>query len=365
MGDIRVAIVGCGAVARRHHLPAFTRNSRANVVVLCDPDPGAVAIIRQRFGLNCRECRDFEDVLSDTTVDAVSICAPSFTHYDYARRAISAGKHVLLEKPPVYRTEQALELISLAKQRDVKLGVVFNYRYRDLTEKVVAAREQGLLGKIVKLQIIHHANLVYSESPWVWDERKSKYLLYEYGIHFLDLMVHLCGEHEEIVSAVPTRQHSVQTTTDLQAVIRFKSGALGLLDLTQDSTRHSSYFTHVYVYGTGMDAFVRFFPPLVSFAAGMDSPQNYLIREFKTLSRFARLMLTGKFLSYRNHAHQRVIDMYIAWLTDGTPYPLTMQEALPTIRLLNDLEQRIPAYGPMSGAATKTAEMAGSAQLRS
>src|ERR1700731_942698 len=189
MREIRVAIVGCGTVARRHHLPAFTRNPRANVVALCDPDLGAVANIRKRFGLNCREYGDFEDVLCDPAVGAVSICTPSFTHYEYALRAISAGKHVLLEKPPVYREEQALELISLAKLRDVKLGVVFNYRYRDMMDKVVVAREQGLLGKIVKLQIIHHANLVYSESPWVWDERKSKYLLYEYGIHFLDLMV--------------------------------------------------------------------------------------------------------------------------------------------------------------------------------
>jgi len=349
---------------RRHHLPAFTRNPRANVVALCDPDPEAVATIRQRFGLNCRGYDDFEDILRDPAVGAVSICTPSFTHYEYARRAISAGKHVLLEKPPVYREEQALELISLANLRDVKLGVVFNYRYRDLVEKVVAAREQGLLGQIVKLQIIHHANLVYSESPWVWDERKSKYLLYEFGIHFLDLMVHLCGEHQEIVSVVSTRQESVQTTTDLQAVIRFKSGALGLLDLTQDSTRHSSYFTHVYAYGTGMDAFVRFFPPLVSFAAGMDSPQNYLIREFKALSRFARLLLTGKFLSHRNHAHQRVIDMYLAWLTDGIPYPLTMERALPTIRLLNDLEQHIPAYAAASGAVAKAGEMVGSAEAR-
>jgi predicted dehydrogenase len=359
MMDVRVAIVGCGAVARRHHLPAFTHNSRANVVALCDPDPEALATVRQRFGLKCREYKDFEEVLSDPAVGAVSICTPSFTHYDYARLAISAGKHVLLEKPPVYRAEQALELISLAKQRDVKLGVVFNYRYRDLMESVVAAREQGLLGKIVKLQIIHHANLVYSESPWVWDERKSKYLLYEYGIHFLDLMVQLCGEHEEIVFVLPTRQESVQSTTDLQAVIRFKSGALGLLDLTQDSTRHSSYFTHVYVYGTGMDAFIRFFPPLVSFAAGLDSPQNYLIREFKSLSRFARLLLSGKFLSHRNHAHQRVIDMYVAWLTEGTPYPLTMERALPTIRLLNDIEQHIPAYCHASAVAAKTAEMTG------
>lgn len=325
-------------------MPALNRNPRVEIVALCDPAEEPARLIKDRFNLRGRECREFEEVLDSADVDVVDICTPSFTHYEYARRALRAGKHVLLEKPPVYTVAQAEELMALADDRGAKLGVVFNQRYRDVIARLKRASDEGLLGEIVKVQVTHHANLVFSESPWVWDETRSKYMLYEFGIHFLDLLVYLCGEHEEVVCVVPTYQEAVKTTSDLQMIIRFKSGALCLVDLTQDATRHSEIFTNIHVYGTAMDAFVRFFPPMIRFSAGQESPQSHLMNELKSLGRFAYLLATKQFLAYRNQSHQRLLDMYVGWLTEGTPYPLTMRAALPTIRLLNDLESRIPSY---------------------
>jgi predicted dehydrogenase len=249
-----------------------------------------------------------------------------------------------VEKPPVYRVDQAEELIALSTRYGVKLGVVLNQRYRAPIERLRQAKDKGLLGDIVKIQIIHHANLVFGESPWLWDETTSKYMLYEFGIHFLDLLVYFCGEHEEVLYVLPTFQESVGTTSDLQIMIRFKSGQLGLLDLTQDSTRHSAFFTNVNVYGTAMDAFVRFFPPQVRLSAGVDPPQEYLFSELASFAKFGWSLATGKYLFQRNRPHQRVLDMFVDWLVRGTAYPLTMQAALPTLRLLNALEERIPRY---------------------
>ena len=344
MDKVRVAVIGCGTVARRHHLPALVSNRQVEVVALCDPADSAIQQIKQRFNLQSRACSELDQVLSDPSIDLIDICTPSFTHYEYARRSLEAGKNVLVEKPPVYTLAQAEELIELADKQRVKLGVIFNQRYRDLIAKVKKASDEGALGDIVKIQVIHHANLVFSESPWVWDETRSKYLLYEFGIHFLDVLVYLCGEHEEVVCAVPTFQETVNTTSDLQIIIRFKSGTLCLVDLTQDSTRHSEFFTNIHVYGTAMDAFVRYFPPMIRFTAGQESPQKPLLNELKSLSKFLYLLATKKFLTYRNLSHQHVLNMYIDWLTKDIPYPLTMTAALPTIRLLNDLEAKIPAY---------------------
>jgi len=341
---LRFAIVGCGAVARRHHLPALLRNPGVEIAVLCDIAEEPARLVKERFKLRSAICQDLDELLADPTVDVVDICGPGFTHYDHARRSILAGKHVLVEKPPVYRVEQAEELIGLSVARGVKLGVVLNSRYREVVEQVKRAQGEGLLGETVKIQVIHHANLVFGESPWLWDETKSKYMLYEFGIHFLDLLVDFCGEHEEVLCVVPTFQDSVRTTSDLQIVIRFKSGQLGIMDLTQDSTRHSAFFTQLNIYGTAMDAFVRFFPPQVRLSAGVVSPQKYLFSELASLARFGWSLATGKYLLQRNHSHQRVLDMFVDWLVRGTAYPLTMPAALPTLRLLNALEERIPGY---------------------
>jgi predicted dehydrogenase len=344
MEKVRFAVVGCGAAGRRHHVPALLANPRAEISVLCDIEEEAVRLVRDRFKLGSAIYQNLDQVLADPHVDVVVICGPSFTHYDYARRSLLAGKHVLVEKPPVYRVDQAEELMALSARVGVKLGVVLNQRYRTPIEQLMRAKDEGLLGDIVKIQIIHHANLVFGESPWLWDETKSKYLLYEFGIHFLDLLVYFCGEYEELLFVLPIFQESVGTTSDLQVIIRFKSGQLGFLDMTQDSTRHSAYFTEVNVYGTGMDAFARFFPPLVRFSAGVDPPQKFLFSELASFANFGWSLATGKFLRQRNHPHQRVVDMFIDWLVQDTPYPLTMQAALPTLRLLNALEERIPRY---------------------
>jgi predicted dehydrogenase len=344
MEKVRFAIVGCGAVARRHHVPALLRSPRAEISVLCDIEEEPARLVRDRFKLGSTVYQNLDQVLADPDVDVVDICGPSFTHYDYARRSILAGKHVLVEKPPVYRVDQAEELIALSNRRGVKLGVVLNQRYRAPIEGLRQAKDEGLLGDIVKIQVIHHANLVFGESPWLWDETKSKYMLYEFGIHFLDLLVYFCGEHDEIVCVVPTSQESVHTTSDLQIIIRFKSGQLGIMDLTQDSTRHSAFFTQLNAYGTATDAFVRFFPPQVRFSAGVDPPQKYLFSELASFAKFGWSLATGKYLVERNRPHQRVLDMFMDWLVRDTAYSLTMQAALPTLRLLNALEERIPGY---------------------
>jgi predicted dehydrogenase len=344
MDKVRFAIVGCGTVARRHHIPALVRNPKVEIGALCDVAAEEAHSLKERFRLKSECYTDLEEVLADRTVDVVDVCAPSFTHYEYARRSIGAGKHVLVEKPPVYRVDQAEHLISLSERRGVKLGVVLNQRYREVIEQVKEAEGRGLLGKIVKMQVNHHANLVFGESPWVWDERKSKYMLYEFGIHFIDLLVYFCGPHQEVLFVLPTSQESIHTVSDLQMIIRFEGGQLGIVDLTQDSTRHSAYFTQVNFYGTGMDAFARFFPPQVRLTAGIELPQKLLLAELSSAARFAWCLASGRFLTYRNRPHQRVLDMFVAWLTQGTPYPLTMATALPTIRLLNAIEERIPQY---------------------
>lgn len=349
MDKVRFAVVGCGAAARRHHLPALLRNPKAEISALCDIEEEPARLVRERFKLGSAIYQGLDQVLADPHVDVVDICGPSFTHYDYARRSILAGKHVLVEKPPVYRVDQAEELIALSTRRGVKLGVVLNQRYRTPIERLRKAKDEGLLGDIVKIQIIHHANLVFGESPWLWDEAKSKYMLYEFGIHFLDLLVYFCGEHDEVVCVLPTFQESVRTTSDLQIIIRFKSGQLGIMDLTQDSTRHSAFFTNVNVYGTAMDAFVRYFPPMLRLSAGVDAPQKYLLSEFASFAEFGWSLATGKYLLQRNRPHQRVLDMFVDWVAQDSVYPLTMQAALPTLRLLNALEEKVPTYVSESG----------------
>src|SRR5581483_4871161 len=158
---IAFAMVGCGAVARRHHLPVLSADPRVKVVALCDTDPAQISIVEARFGLHASHYNELAAVLENRAVDVVAICTPGFTHYGYAKECLLAGKHVLLEKPPVYTVAQALDLQELAVSRRLKIGAVLNSRYKPLVRELKNAIEAGALGEIAKIQVVHHANLVF------------------------------------------------------------------------------------------------------------------------------------------------------------------------------------------------------------
>jgi predicted dehydrogenase len=341
---IRVAVVGCGNIARRAHVPAWLASPYATITALCDPVAASRQQILDRHGLACATYQHLDDLLADAPPDVVDICSPTPYHYPLAKQALEAGCHVLLEKPPAQRLAQARELATLAQRKNLKLGVSFNYRYRDLVMQLKQTQEAGVLGEIVKMHIIHHGPLVFTDAEWLWDEQQSKYLLWEFGIHFLDILVHLLGPHVEIIQVLPTVQPGIGHTTDLEVTIRFANGATGRLEIVADSTRHSSYFTQMNVYGTATDAFVRWFPPSLMLVAGQVNPLAIVANELKAIWNIGSKILTGQFLKYRNISHYRLIDDYLSWIQGEADFPLKIENTLPTLHLLSEISQLVPAY---------------------
>ena len=345
-GDrVRVGIVGCGAVTRRHHVPSILKFPSLEIGGLFDVSPGVAEDIRSRFGLSSSVFSCLDDLLRDESLDLIDICSPGPVHFEQTCRALESGRNVLIEKPPLYTPSELQIVVDLADRVGKKVGVVFNNRYRNVIRDLKGHIDSGRIGNPVKVHLAHHANLVYSESPWLWDQSSSKYLLYELGIHHLDILVHLFGEHESVVAVVPTGQvFRTDLVTDIQAIVKFRSGVLATIDITQDSTRHSTYFSKMNVYGTAGDAFVRFFPPLVRLTAGIEHPVVILRSEIASFSRFAFDLATGNYFKGRNLGHEEIFRMVPGWLFRNEVFPLELEKVLPTIRLLHDLSEKIPAY---------------------
>jgi len=347
----RIVVVGCGAVARHGHLPALCANRRVEVAALCDPSREARDDLARRFGLDCPTFTSMHEALESVDAESVDICAPGPTHDGLVEEALQAGTNVLVEKPPASSLASAQRLAALARKRGLKLGTVFNYRLRDVMVGLREAVEAGMLGRIRKVHIVHHGCCVFSEAPWLWDEARSRYLLCEFGIHFLDTMVDLCGRHRRVLWVHPVRQQSVKLTTEVELGVEFEDGAIGTLDMVADSTRGSSYFTHISVFGTAMDAFIRFFPPLIRFAAGLHNPIEVVSHELKAFVQLGVMLALGRYKAYRNLPHKRTLDMFCDWVTEGKPYPFELSRVMPTLELLEDLQQHIPGYAARPAAS--------------
>jgi predicted dehydrogenase len=120
---VRIGVVGAGSIALRGILPHLTQPDVADRVVVsavCDPVPGRARAAAERFGVP-RAFETLEDLLAHGEVDAVSIASPIGIHYEQARLALAAGKHIHFNKTMTTTVAEATELIDAARARGLRL----------------------------------------------------------------------------------------------------------------------------------------------------------------------------------------------------------------------------------------------------
>lgn len=139
---------------------------------VCDTNPAQALSISKKFG-NVPVFSGVDDVLSDATIDGVVIATPASTHHDLAKRALIAGKDVLVEKPLSLRLSQARELLEIARAKSRVLMVGHLLRYHPALIALKKLIDEGHLGKIEYLysnrlnlgKIRTEENILWSFAP--------------------------------------------------------------------------------------------------------------------------------------------------------------------------------------------------------
>lgn len=163
-----IAVVGYGYWGP-NLLRNFAETEGAEIKMCCDSDPQRLGKAQTRFpALHCET--DFEKVLQNSAVDAVAIATPVHTHFELAKRAIKAGKHVLVEKPLTMRADHAEELVALAEKKGVVLMVDHVFVYSPPVLKIKELVTQGKLGKLFFIDSVRiNLGLFQHDINVVWD----------------------------------------------------------------------------------------------------------------------------------------------------------------------------------------------------
>jgi len=102
---------------------------------------------------NIKTVRTYEEILNDPSIELVVVNTPSITHYDFTKKALEAGKHVIVEKPFTAYSKEGQELIDLANSKNLKLSVYHNRRFDSDFLTVQKIVKSGKLGKIVDAEL--------------------------------------------------------------------------------------------------------------------------------------------------------------------------------------------------------------------
>lgn len=144
--DIRVGVIGYG-----YWGPNLVRNlfetDGAEVRCCVDQRPDRRALVKQRYP-SVKVATDPQSILANDAIDAVVIATPVSTHYPFAKQALRAGKHVLIEKPLARSGAEAQELVKLAEQRDLTLMVDHTFVYTGAVRKIKELIDAGELGEL-------------------------------------------------------------------------------------------------------------------------------------------------------------------------------------------------------------------------
>jgi predicted dehydrogenase len=178
---IKVGLAGLG-----YWGPNLARNfdDLADLAWLCDLSPDLLGRYAVRYP-NARTTAVFDDVLADDSVRAVVIATPVSTHYELTRRALSAGKHVFVEKPPALTGAEADELVALAEEQELVLLPGHLLLYHPAVGKLGELIESGELGEIL---------YIYGNRQNLGQIRKDENALWSLGAHDLSVILHLVAE---------------------------------------------------------------------------------------------------------------------------------------------------------------------------
>ncbi|SHE96356.1 Predicted dehydrogenase [Seinonella peptonophila] len=226
---IGYAIVGCGHIAKKH-VAALQAVKDAKLVAVCDTDP-----VRLEDFVNdeVKGYTSLDELLKDPQVEVVSICTPTGLHPKLTIQAAEAGKHVLVEKPMALSLEDADQMIDVCEKNHVKLAVVHPNRFRPAIAMMHKRLEEGAFGKL------SHANATvrwnrnqayYDQAAWRGTKAMDGGVLMNQAIHNMDLLLWMMGEAEEVSTYSATRLRNIETEDVSVSVIRFKNGALGVLE---------------------------------------------------------------------------------------------------------------------------------------
>ncbi len=260
MQDIGVAVVGAGFIGPVHVEALRRLGVSIRGILGCDQKESDSA--QKSLGLP-KAYRSFEELLADSSVQAVHLAVPNVLHYELSKKAILGGKHVMCEKPLAMNARESGELASLAKGKKLAAGVCYNLRFYPLNLEARDRVAKGEVGKVYHVNGSYVQDWLLYDTDYNWrvlaDQGGALRAVADIGTHWIDLILTITGlEVEEVFAdlktvhevrkrptgevqtftakgAAPRATEPVNITTDDYAAMmfRFKGGARGTLYVSQ------------------------------------------------------------------------------------------------------------------------------------
>jgi UDP-N-acetyl-2-amino-2-deoxyglucuronate dehydrogenase len=245
----RFALVGAGVIGKHHGMVMGQLADRLELVAVVDVDlPRAEQLAVERGG---RPYASLTEALAHEDVDVVTVATPTGLHGTVAIEALDAGKHVVIEKPAEVTVEKIDQIIEAQRRAGMLVSVISQHRFDPATEVLLEAIEKGRLGRLTSgVAAIDwwRSQAYYDSGDWrgTWELDGGGAMMNQ-GVHTVDLLIAAMGRPVEVFAYTGSVAHERVETEDVAAaVVKFDSGALGVIHATTAAYPGLSARVHVH-----------------------------------------------------------------------------------------------------------------------
>lgn len=215
MPKLKIAVIGVGAMGKSH-ARIYSDLDSVELKYICDKDEQLGKEIASKYG--CEFVPDYEKI---EDVDAVSVCVPTKYHKEAGLFFINKGVNVLVEKPIASKVSEAEELITAAKQNNVKLMVGHVERFNPVVQELHKRVMNGELGKIYDIKALR-----FSPFP---QRVIDVGVTIDLAVHDIDVLMYITGSNINRVYAETSQRIHDNNEDLLNALLKFENGVNGVL----------------------------------------------------------------------------------------------------------------------------------------
>ena len=239
---IKIAIAGAGAITERAHIPALRSIADAQIIAIqsrtADKAERVARAIWPGDAGRPNVYSDFDEMLARERPDAVGIFTPNYLHCEFTVKALSAGAHVLVEKPMAPTAAARTMVDAAAKARRV-LMVAMQQRFGGIERAIKDAVTSGAIGRphFIRARLSHGGPESWAPGQ-KWFTTASEAgggAMLDLGVHVADLAIWIMGEIDSVSGQVCILAKQIEVEDTGAMIIQFKSGAIGVVEASWSS----------------------------------------------------------------------------------------------------------------------------------
>ena len=312
---IRIGVIGAGAISDVH-LEALAAHDRVEIACIADPSREARERQARKYGIG-RSVADYREMLDGAEVDAVDIAVPHYLHCPMTLDALSAGLHVICEKPIGLNLEEADRMIEAAERSNGRLLIKKYQRcaeHNTTAKEIIDSGEIGDVYLMTGLFIAQQSSIENDPDNWrgTWDKAGGGILI-DGGVHLVDLMQFILGRAAAVSATakrlVADHPHKADDTASL--TVEYERGAIGTVVCANCDTSLAGLIAEKGFFGTRGS--LRVFQ------------QGPLIRLFRSVGGASEEVLAVE--NWWEKANVAVVTHLVDCLLDGSEPVASLQEA--------------------------------------